>query len=82
MQLRRNPTWAVIALALVVLFASDANAAPAMRGIATYYPGRAAHLQRGEFSAAHKTLPFGTRVRVKEITTGRTVLVRINDPTA
>jgi len=30
-------------------------------------------------SAAHKTLPFGTIVRVVEIETGRSVVVRIND---
>jgi len=30
-------------------------------------------------SAAHKTLPFGTIVRVVEISTGRSIVVRIND---
>ena len=30
-------------------------------------------------TAAHKTLPFGSRVRVTNIGNGRTVLVRIND---
>lgn len=30
-------------------------------------------------SAAHKTLPFGTVVRVVELSTGRSVVVRIND---
>ena len=30
-------------------------------------------------SAAHKTLPFGTIVRVVEIETGRSIVVRIND---
>ncbi len=30
-------------------------------------------------TAAHKTLPFGTRVRVEEVGTGRSVVVRIND---
>ena len=30
-------------------------------------------------SAAHKTLPFGTRVLVKNQKTGRSVTVRIND---
>ena len=30
-------------------------------------------------SAAHKTLPFGTIVKVVEIETGRSVVVRIND---
>jgi len=30
-------------------------------------------------SAAHKTLPFGTVVRVVDLETGRSVVVRIND---
>jgi rare lipoprotein A len=30
-------------------------------------------------TAAHRTLPFGTRVRVTNLATGRAVTVRIND---
>lgn len=30
-------------------------------------------------TAAHRTLPFGTRVRVENPRTGRSVVVRIND---
>lgn len=30
-------------------------------------------------TAAHKTLPFGTRVKVTNLSNGRTVVVRIND---
>lgn len=33
----------------------------------------------GKLTAAHRTLPFGTRVIVKHLRTGRTVEVRIND---
>jgi rare lipoprotein A len=32
-----------------------------------------------ELTAAHRTLPFGTRVRVTNVATGRSVTVRIND---
>lgn len=32
-----------------------------------------------ELTAAHKTLPFGTRVRVRSPQTGKEVVVRIND---
>ncbi|RZK92050.1 MAG: septal ring lytic transglycosylase RlpA family protein [Pedobacter sp.] len=32
-----------------------------------------------KFTAAHRTLPFGTLLRVKNIRTGKTVVVRIND---
>lgn len=30
-------------------------------------------------AAAHRTLPFGTRVRVDNLSNGRSVVVRIND---
>jgi len=43
-------------------------------GMAAYYPGRG-----GGLTAAHKTLPFGTRVRVTDLKTGRSVVVTIND---
>jgi rare lipoprotein A len=57
------------------------------RGEASYYgPGfhgrRTASGERfnsRELTAAHRTLPFGTRVRVQNIATGRSVDVRIND---
>lgn len=32
-----------------------------------------------QFTAAHKTLPFGSRVRVRNLDNGREVVVRIND---
>lgn len=32
-----------------------------------------------DFTAAHKTLPFGTRVKVTNTTNGKTTIVRIND---
>ncbi|MAS84295.1 MAG: septal ring lytic transglycosylase RlpA family lipoprotein [Erythrobacteraceae bacterium] len=56
-------------------------------GVASYY-GRRFHGRRtanGErfdmnaFTAAHKTLPFGTKVRVTNPGTGKSVVVRIND---
>ena len=33
----------------------------------------------GELTAAHRTLPFGTKVRVTNVATGKTVTVRVND---
>ncbi|MBT9553478.1 MAG: septal ring lytic transglycosylase RlpA family protein [Hydrogenophaga sp.] len=57
------------------------------QGLASWY-GRQFHGRRtasGErydmhgFTAAHKTLPFGTRVRVRSLQTGKEVVVRIND---
>jgi rare lipoprotein A len=57
------------------------------KGMASYY-GKRFHKRKtsnGErfnmhsMTAAHPTLPFNTRVRVKNIKNGRTVVVRIND---
>lgn len=57
------------------------------RGMASWY-GQQFHGRRtasGErydmhaFTAAHRTLPFGTRVRVRSVHTGKEVVVRIND---
>jgi rare lipoprotein A len=56
-------------------------------GLATWYGGR--HVGRktasGEYfsgralTAAHRTLPFGTIIRVTDLKSGRAVKVRIND---
>ena len=43
-------------------------------GLCAYYPGRGSGL-----TAAHRTLPFGTRIRVTDPKTGRSVIVTIND---
>lgn len=55
-------------------------------GVAAYYDtnysGRTASGERydpSKFTAAHKTLPFGTRLRVVDIRTKRSVMVVIND---
>ena len=36
-------------------------------------------MQKGAFTAAHRTLPFGTIVRVTNLENGKYVNVRIND---
>jgi rare lipoprotein A len=53
-------------------------------GLASYYQGRQRVASGGYFNssamtAAHRTLPFGTRVRVTHQGSGRSVDVRIND---
>ena len=35
--------------------------------------------RRGTMTAAHRTLPFGTKVRVTNLWNGRTAVIRIND---
>jgi rare lipoprotein A len=56
-------------------------------GVASWY-GKKFHGRRTasgerydmhELTAAHRTLPFGTRVRVTNLDNGRKVVVRIND---
>lgn len=56
----------------------------AQDGLASFYslPGKTASGERhnaGGLTAAHPTLPIGSRVRVTNLRTGRTVIVRIND---
>jgi rare lipoprotein A (peptidoglycan hydrolase) len=46
-------------------------------GTASYYPGVPG--LAGEFTAAHRSLPLGTCVRVTRLPSGRSVIVRIND---
>jgi rare lipoprotein A len=53
-------------------------------GVASFYwqPQRVASggwFNPNAMTAAHKTLPFGTRVRVTHASNGRSVIVRIND---
>ena len=56
-------------------------------GKATYYGNKfhgrktasGERYDRNEFTAAHRTLPFGTRVKVTRLSNGKTVSVRIND---
>jgi rare lipoprotein A len=56
----------------------------AVDGIASYYslPQRTAsgeQYDRTALTAAHRTLPFNTRVKVTHAASGRSVIVRIND---
>src|SRR5262245_11174536 len=88
-------TWlrAVVAAAVLVAAASCASAPPAPArsapqvGMASFY-GKAHQGRRtasGErfdmhrMTAAHRTLPFGTRVKVTNLGNGRAAIVRIND---
>jgi rare lipoprotein A len=60
---------------------------PFEQGLASWYGGkfhgrRTASGERYDMhalTAAHKTLPFGTLVRVRSVHTGQEVVVRIND---
>jgi rare lipoprotein A len=55
----------------------------AQSGIASFYSGglsaNGEDAVASELTAAHRTLPFGTRVRVTNVIDGSSVVVRIND---
>ena len=77
--------WAFAALAAVFLAVASAGLAEAAQtGKASYYKHgkRTASGERFDphgYTAAHRTLPFGTRVLVTNLKNGKSVIVRIND---
>ena len=68
-------------------FARPGNAAAteiASRGVASFYTegqqtASGESFNTNDLTAAHPTLPFGTRLRVTNVATGRSVTVRVND---
>ena len=74
---------AAICGAMIIVGCS--SAAMAESGIASVYAYSGQRTASGEraqphgLTAAHRTLPFGTRVRVTNKGNGRSVVVRIND---
>src|SRR3954451_13555805 len=78
---------AVLGCTLGSTLASAADAKPLGKGVASWYgPGfhgkKTANGERFNthaLTAAHKTLPFGTQLRVTNDRTGKSVVVRIND---
>jgi rare lipoprotein A len=68
-------------------FARPNNATPtqvASQGVASFYTegqvtANGEKFNTHDLTAAHPTLPFGTRLRVTNVATGRSVTVRIND---
>ena len=65
-------------------FATNKHAAETQDGLASFY-GHDSETASGEkfnaddLTAAHRTLPLGTRVRVTDVASGRSVTVRVND---
>ena len=67
-----------------IRFARPAASTDGSIGIASFYKyeGKTAsgeQFKPSELTAAHRTLPFGTRLRVTNVATGQSVSVRIND---
>ena len=73
----------IFAVFLPVL--ANADTGHSLNGIASVYAYKGEVTANGEtampegLTAAHKTLPFGTLVRVTNLETGKFVVVRIND---
>ena len=72
---------------LLLLLLSTAVSAFEQEGLASWYGGKFQGRQTAsgeifdtnEFTAAHKSLPFGTIVKVTNLENGKTTVVRIND---
>lgn len=75
---------ALIVSASLVGMAHIADAAYSRTGIASWYKmgkitANGERFNPAGLTAAHRSLPFGTRVQVTNLRNGRKVLVRIND---
>lgn len=74
-----------IIFAVFLPAAAQAYTEHSMRGIASVYAYDGEVTANGEtakpggLTAAHKSLPFGTLVKVTNLDTGKSVVVRIND---
>ena len=72
-----------VSLFLAALSSSSVVMAGPQTGLASVYSGE--RTANGEYAhasaltAAHRTLPFGTKVQVTNMRNGRSVVVRIND---
>ena len=75
-----------VAAPVAFFLGSAVNAAPFLALASWYGPGFYGNLTANgevytgnEYTTAHKSLPFGTRVRVTNPRTGQTIVVRVND---
>src|SRR5215813_15021923 len=80
----RNRCVVLLVLSLTAMISiSSPSMASLETGIASVYSGE--KTANGEYAhasaltAAHRSLPFGTKVKVTNLETGRFVIVRIND---
>ncbi|TBU89499.1 septal ring lytic transglycosylase RlpA family protein [Phytopseudomonas dryadis] len=82
--------WGLLLVAAILTGCSSFGGAPGdyrAEGKASYY-GKAHHgnktasgerFDQNALTAAHRTLPFGTRVKVTNLNNNRSVVLRIND---
>jgi rare lipoprotein A len=86
---RRNEPVVAVPSLVAPGFYDDTSAAPVLveTGVASWYGPNYHHhaaadgtiFDQNELTAAHRTLPLGTTVRVTNVSTGQQVLVRITD---
>jgi rare lipoprotein A len=75
--------FAFVAISAVVSLQSN-EAAASQCGVASWYKmgtktASGERMNANALTAAHRSLPFGTKVRVDNLGNGRSVVVRIND---
>jgi rare lipoprotein A len=74
---------AAVSFAVLALTSTSISPSSAQSGIASVYSGE--KTANGEYAhasgltAAHRSLPFGTKVKVTHRKSGKSVVVRIND---
>ena len=76
--------WNAVVMAAFVCAGTAFSEAMTIDGYASFYKHgtRTANGERFNpmgLTAAHRTLPFGTKVKVTNLRTGKSVVVRIND---
>ena len=80
-----NRVFIGVLVGFLVLGAFDSGVQPASAvGVASYYKSGKITANGEPFNpngitAAHRNLPFGTKVHVTNLSNGKTVVVRIND---
>jgi rare lipoprotein A len=84
MDSKNKPALAVATIAATLIVGMSASDAAAQCGRASWYAlhSRTASGERmnpSALTAAHRTLPFGTRIKVTNRKNGKSVVVRIND---
>ncbi len=83
----KNIHYSLGLIALITFFSSAQSQSIKQKGVASYYAdkfeGRTTasgeKYKHSKLTAAHKTLPFGTMVKVKNLANGKSVEVKIND---
>jgi rare lipoprotein A len=81
---KRSTAAGAVALAGALLVAAFTVPASAQCGSASWYAlysqtASGEQMDPSELTAAHRTLPFGTKLKVTNQKNGKTVVVRIND---